>query len=62
MAKQRAESREGMIVTTIALDRELHRRIAIAALDSNKAAAELMRVAIEEYLDRHERKAPGGRA
>jgi predicted transcriptional regulator len=62
MAKQRAESREGMIVTTIALDRELHRRIAIAALDANKASAQLIRDAIEDYLDRHERKTTGRRS
>jgi hypothetical protein len=55
--KQRADTREGTIITTIALSRELHRRVAIAALDENKAAAQLIRDAIAEYLDRHD-KAP----
>ncbi len=55
MPKKRAESREGMVVTTVALDRELHRRLAIAAVEDNAAMTELIRQAIREWLDRRER-------
>jgi hypothetical protein len=58
MAKKRAESREGMIVTTVALPPDLHRRLAMAALEDNAASAELIRQAIEEWLSR--RKRPKG--
>jgi len=56
MPKKRAESREGMVVTTVALDRELHRRLAIAAVEDNTAMTELIRQAIREWLDRRERQ------
>jgi predicted transcriptional regulator len=59
MAKRRAESREGMVVTTVALPLVLHRRLAIAALEDNAASAALIREAIEEWLDRRKRR--GGR-
>lgn len=55
MPKKRADSREGMVVTTVALDRELHRRLAIAAVEDNAAITELIRQAIREWLDRRER-------
>ncbi len=57
--KLKAESREGMVVTTVALQRDLHRRMTIAALDANMATAELIRRAITEHLDRLERKGSG---
>lgn len=50
--KRRAESREGMIVMSVALPRKLHRELAIAALDEHAASNELMRLAIREYLNR----------
>ncbi|HVA81663.1 MAG TPA: ribbon-helix-helix protein, CopG family [Candidatus Binataceae bacterium] len=50
-AKRRAASREGMIVLTVALPRDLHRELAIAALDDNTSANEIMRAAIREFLD-----------
>jgi predicted transcriptional regulator len=50
MTKRRAESREGMIVTTVALDPELHRALAIAALEEIAATAEIMREAVREWL------------
>jgi len=52
MPKRRAESREGMIVTTIALPPELHRKLAMAAIEERAASAELVRQAIKEWLDR----------
>jgi predicted transcriptional regulator len=55
MAKRKAESREGMIITTIALPAELHRRLALAALEDNAAIAQVMRDAIEEHLKRRTR-------
>ncbi len=59
MAKRKAESREGMIITTVALPPELHRRLVLAALDENAAAAELIRQAVQEWLDRRERERKG---
>ena len=59
MAKRRAESREGMVVTTVALRPTLHRRLVLAALEENAASAELIREAVEEWLDRRKRR--GGR-
>jgi predicted transcriptional regulator len=59
MAKRRAESREGMIVTTIALSPDLHKRLAIAAIEDGAASAELIREAVQEWLARRKRK--GGR-
>lgn len=43
-----------MVVTTVALDRELHRRLAIAAVEDNAAITELVREAIRKWLDRRE--------
>jgi hypothetical protein len=40
-----------MIVTSLALPKELHRRLMIAAVEDNAAAAELIRAAVERYLD-----------
>jgi predicted transcriptional regulator len=55
--KRRAESREGMIITTVALPPDLHRRLAIAALDENAAIAEVIREAVRHYVDAHEKRA-----
>lgn len=52
MSKRRAESREDMIVTTVALPRDLHRQLVIAALDDGAASAEVIRQAVREYLER----------
>ncbi len=54
--KKRAESREGMVVTTIALDSELHQDLAIAAIQERAALTELVRVAVREWLERRKRK------
>lgn len=45
-----------MVVTTVALPPDLHKRLAIAAIEENAAAAELIRVAVMDYLDRRERR------
>ena len=52
MRKKRAGSRKGMVVTTVALDEALHRRLAHAALDENTVLTELVRQAVREWLDR----------
>ena len=62
MVKRRAESREGMVVTTIALSPDLHRRLAIASIEENAAAAELIRLSITEFLERREKKPRKGAA
>jgi hypothetical protein len=48
-----------MIVTTVALPPELHKRLAVAAIEDNAASAELIREALEEWLVRRKRR--GGR-
>jgi hypothetical protein len=50
--KKRASSRVGMIVTTIALPPALHRQLALAALEDNAALTELIRQAVQEWLER----------
>lgn len=59
MKKKRAASREGMVVTSVALDEELHRRLAVAAVEERAALTELVRQAVREWLERRDRK--GGR-
>jgi hypothetical protein len=59
MAKKRAETREGMVVTSVALDQELHRRLAIAAVEDNAALTELVRYAIAEWLNKRDRQRKG---
>jgi len=57
MAKRvRAESREGMRVTTVALKEGMHRRLAIAAIEESTVMTELVRRALAEWLDRRGRK------
>lgn len=57
MAKRtRAESREGMRVTTVALQEDMHRRLAIAAIEESTVMTELVRRALGEWLDRRSRK------
>ena len=54
MVKRRAPSREGFIVTTVALPQELHKRLLLAALDENAAATELIREAVTDYLKKRD--------
>jgi len=56
MAKRRAETREGMVTTTVAMPPDLHRRLTIAALEDNAAAAQLIREAIEHYLTARDKR------
>lgn len=50
--RQRAESRENMIVSTMALPEALHTRLAIAGVEDRMAMAEIVRAAVAEWLDR----------
>ena len=59
MAKKRAETREGMMITSVALDEALHRRLAIAAVEDNAAITELVRQAIAEWLNKRDRQRKG---
>jgi predicted transcriptional regulator len=45
-----------MILTTVALTPELHRRLVLAALEENAASVEILRDALREYLDRRSKK------
>ena len=56
MKKRRADTREGMVTFTVALVPELHRRLAIAAVEDRAAIVELVREAIDEWLVRRARK------
>jgi len=62
MTRKRAESRKGMIVTSVALDEKLHRRLAFAAVEDRAAITELARQAIREWLDRRDKKHGKGKA
>jgi len=54
--KERAKSRAGMVVTTVALEPELHKRLAIAAIEENAAQTELVRRAVREWLGQRDRR------
>ena len=56
MAKKRAPTREGMVVTTVALDEELHKQLAIAAIEDGAALTELVRLAVREYLEARQKR------
>lgn len=52
MIKRRAESREGMVTLTVALPPDLHRELAIRALDDRCSMNEIIRDALRERLRR----------
>lgn len=54
--RKRAPSREGMRVTTVALEEGMHRRLAIAAIEESTVMTELVRRALGEWLKRRGRK------
>ncbi len=57
--KKRAQSREGMTVTTIAFEPTLYRRLHLAAFDEKAAINELVRQAVGEWLDRRDTRRKG---
>jgi hypothetical protein len=48
-----------MVVTTLALAPELHRRLAVAAVEDNAAINELVREAVRQWLDRRDQARKG---
>jgi len=59
MAKQRADSRKGMVVTTIALDKDLHAALERVSYEDKVALTELVRQAVGEWLDRRRKRKRG---
>ena len=59
MKKRRAESRKGMIGMVVAFPPDLHRRLALTALDERASMNELIRDAVKAYLDRKSKKRKG---
>ncbi len=57
--KKRAQSREGMTVTTVAFEPVLYRRLYLAAFDEKAAINELVRQAVREWLDRRASRRKG---
>jgi predicted transcriptional regulator len=48
-----------MIVTTIALSDDVHRRLSIAAIERNTVMTELVRQAVDAWLARSEKRPKG---
>ncbi len=59
--RKQAESRQGMIVTTIALRVDVHRRLSIAAIEEHTVMTELVRQALDEWLARRGHRGHGTR-
>jgi len=55
-SSRRAKTRAGMIVRTIALEPELHRRLSIASLDRRITVNELLRRILRDWLAQERRK------
>lgn len=51
--RKRLDTREDAVMTSLALPRELHRDVAMAALELNWSFAEVTRAALQEWLARH---------
>jgi len=47
---RRAESREGMVVMTVGLPKELHHALRLAALEGGTTVNQILRAAAEAYL------------
>jgi hypothetical protein len=58
---RRAESREGMVTTTVGLEAVTHRKLTVAAEERRMSMAELIREAIAEWLERHWPRGKGKR-
>jgi hypothetical protein len=56
LKKRRAESRDGWIVTTVALEPEMHRRLSLAAVEERAALTELVRDAVGAWLAARSRR------
>jgi len=51
--RRRLESREGAVITSLAIPRPLHQEARIASVRLNWTLAEIVREALEEWLERH---------
>jgi len=51
-----------MVITTVALPRDLHRRLAIASVEENAAIAQIVRELIEQYLAGREQTTRRGKS
>ena len=54
---RRAESREGMKIVMLALDPAVHRQLRFMSVDTGVAMAQLIRDAIDQWLQREKRSA-----
>lgn len=54
--RRRAESREGLRVTTVALHEDVLKRLGIIAIEERTVMTELVRQAVAEWLERREGK------
>ncbi len=52
--RKRLPSREGTVVTSVALPQALHRRAILAGLDRGWPLTEVLRAALSEWLAKHE--------
>ena len=57
--KKRAQSREGMTVTTIAFEPGLYRRLYLAAFDEKASINELVRWAVREWIEKRASRRKG---
>ena len=57
--RKRLASREGTVITSLALPRPLHREAMVAAVRLNWTFAEVVRVALDEWLARHQLRLAG---
>ena len=55
MRRIRAKTSEGHVRTTAALPEALHRRLMHASVETRLVATEIVRRALADWLDRHER-------
>ncbi len=55
MVKRRAASRENMVILSVALEKRLHHRLAIAPLDENASMNEIIRLAVRKWLKQRDR-------
>lgn len=57
MAKlKRAKSRKGMLVTSVAFEEELHRRLRLASVETRIPLTAIVRTAARTWLDAWERR------
>ncbi len=59
--KRRLEAREGTVLTTVALPAELHKALAIAALEEGSTSAECIRVAVATWLKERRKARQAGK-